>query len=83
MEKNAHVLRVGKDSAGPQEQVSRFPFSKVFWGRTPRPPSGLHCLGFIWQAPFADLSLDPCLEHHRNFRPVISAAFVGFLIKKS
>ena len=78
-------------SQGPREQVSQFPFSTIFWRRTPRaqtPPPPIRPSLLLSgvspdRPPALILSLDPCLERHRNFRPVISAAFVGFLIKKS
>ena len=72
--KKAHFLRVGKDSAGSHKvHESKFlsSYFQTFSGGE-----------IIWQAPFPDLCLDLYLEHHSNFRHVISAAFVGFLIKK-
>ena len=89
MEKKAHLLQVGKDSAGSHKvHESKFlssHFQQFSGGGPPDPHQAFIAseLGFTWQAPFPDLSLDPYLEHHRNSRPVISAAFVGFLIKKS
>ena len=68
-EEKAH-LQVGKDSAGSHKgHESKFlssHFQKISGGG---PPSGLHCssVGFHLTGPFPDLSLDPCLEHHRKF----------------
>ena len=74
MGKKAHLLRVGKDSAGSHKvHSSRASFSvpifKNCLGGPPNPHQAFIApeLGFIWQAPFPDLSLDPYLEHHRKF----------------
>ena len=72
MEKKAHLLRVGKGSAGShnvhQSKFLSSHFQRFSGGGPPDTHQAFIApeLGFIWHAPFPDLSLDPCLEHHRK-----------------